>query len=854
MILKLLSFLVQRTIALPNLLLPNQGNFYLFLLNFGYAAHYLRLTSFLSSGVPFVQKFSFFPQKITPVARRSSFFTSRMTKKVRQRKSQLTNQTLTPQHITSFWSLSSSLIQRKFQLIGLPYNKKRFAFLDTLTQNRLNPGLKVSTVRRHTFTKFRKARVKFFLSALGTKKLLITTPPHFRVRRATNLRGVNPYLFLIRRTSRRTTPQTYVNYLLLSRLKSSANPLKLFKRNKLFTPQITFYFWKRYFGFSVKELQTQPLFRRFRKRWYRWKCLSTEAHVSRQSLRRSAFNLATQTVLKNKAYIYRQHVTYARSLLQPFKFNPFGLAPKHEASSSGISKGPTTEKVFFRFKRKSFSQNVFSTSSMPVMVRTSNPPKLSIQTERSQKFLTNTDFLFFFKRSKRRSFKQGIRLQLRAKRNYVSLARKWGYLTSRTWSMGRIKEVQAAFKGCVFWAKAVPLRGPCNLMLRPALRKPTFGRTQCEGYLNTPTLNQQHLFKLSLHTKFVPITFKKVSLSDTRNITEEGGQTRFPKQFIAPIFATTFTRCTFFFLYLLRGLQTYTDLNKKADFFKTSYTFVNTSTLKRSLLRRVVRTTLHLKRFFTPQHSAQQTRLGFPGLGTSTGILGSTPQTKLTLPSYTNSRITRIPRVRFKPGYARQWRFFRSDVKHFLGIKTRYQYRLTTLIQRLFYSNRKANGWDLQTRITPFLVQSRLVPDVWSASELLKGSSVFVNGYVCTNTFLNVVFSDFVQLVINVKYYVVHKWLVNWNLRNSTRVLQLNRKFNQKKRVDGLSYKPKTLPDWVFRIRYSNYDVPRYVEVDFFTLSVFVIRNTNSLGNITSVASQETQFKVFNMYNWKYIT
>jgi len=63
----------------------------------------------------------------------------------------------------------------------------------------------------------------------------------------------------------------------------------------------------------------------------------------------------------------------------------------------------------------------------------------------------------------------------------------------------------------------------------------------------------------------------------------------------------------------------------------------------------------------------------------------------------------------------------------------------------------------MQVQVTPFLVQSRLVPDFWSAAEVLKAHLVYVNGALCLNTRLNVFFSDFLQLVINVKHYVVHK-------------------------------------------------------------------------------------------------
>ena len=862
MILELLSFLVQPITTVSNSLLTNKGNFYLFLLNFGLTSHYLQLTSMLAGGARFLQKISLFSQKITPVSKHRWLFASRISRKTTTRKSNPHFMGSKVGRVASFWQLSTYLTQRKFHLIGLPYNKKRFAFHDNLTQNRLNAGLKIGTVRRYTFSKLRKARIKLFLGALKSQRLAISvksplqlTTPRLRVRRSTNLRSVNPYLFLVRRTHRRTTSQTYANHLLLSRFKSSYLKPTTLSSTESFTPRATFFFWKRYLNSSQRASSSQFTFRRFRKRWYRWKCLATGTRTGRRALRRSNFDLTAWSTFKHEAYSTRKHLTYTNTLAQPFKVNSYqNMFKGKRVAKLGNLKTNDLRPIFLP-KRNLLGLKSTARITQPRQKSNVEVPKSIIHSSNPVR-PTVPKTLLTLKRSKRRSFKKVIQLQFKAKRNYISLARKWGYSSTGLWIGRKPKTIKlVTWKYRVFWSKTSWIKG-LPLELRPTSSIDTSWTkgTSFSTYFGSWSGTKLPLFVVSLNPRSTSTLINSNGLVRPSTVVKQSLWTKFSKQHLTPVMSTTFTRHTFFFLYLFRSSQAGSSLNTRVDFFKTNYTFVNTSTLKRSLLRRVVRTTLHLKRLFDPKGSSQQNKAVNLNPELFSTAQRFRPQSKLTLPSYTNARTSRIPRIRFKPGYARQWRFFRSDVKHFLNIKTRYQYRLTTVIQRLFYSNRKMSDWDMQTKITPFLVQSRLVPDFWSATELLKASSVFVNGHVCTNTFLNVFFSDFIQLVINIKYYVVNKWLMNWSLRNSTRVLQLNRKFAQKRSSDNVSFKPKPLPNWIFRIRYSNYDIPRYIEVDFFTLSAFVVQYTNSLKNVTSVVSQDTQFKVFNMYNWKYIT
>jgi hypothetical protein len=67
-------------------------------------------------------------------------------------------------------------------------------------------------------------------------------------------------------------------------------------------------------------------------------------------------------------------------------------------------------------------------------------------------------------------------------------------------------------------------------------------------------------------------------------------------------------------------------------------------------------------------------------------------------------------------------------------------------------------------------------------------------------------------------------------------------------------FKFRSLPDSVLDLENSWYDVPRLFEVDYFTLSSFVLFNTFGPCPTHPTKTGYAGLKILNMYNWKYIT
>ena len=217
----------------------------------------------------------------------------------------------------------------------------------------------------------------------------------------------------------------------------------------------------------------------------------------------------------------------------------------------------------------------------------------------------------------------------------------------------------------------------------------------------------------------------------------------------------------------------------------------------------------------------------------------------------------RIRRIRFKPGYGRIWRTARKSIKDILNMPVRYQYRLTPKLQKRYFIARRSRLSHLSLTMGFALMTSRLIFDHHTLKELLLSNNVYLNSIMCSNSSTRLFVNDFVQLVVNLKFYVVLRWIKTWSVQRRfkasrvfyRKIKPMNyRKFNKTPKLS------KNLPQWFFDLQYSQGDVPKYFEVDYFSLSIFVIHD-----QITSERWLPTKSNLYNpltlnMYNWKYIT
>lgn len=216
-------------------------------------------------------------------------------------------------------------------------------------------------------------------------------------------------------------------------------------------------------------------------------------------------------------------------------------------------------------------------------------------------------------------------------------------------------------------------------------------------------------------------------------------------------------------------------------------------------------------------------------------------------------RDVRLRRIKFKPGYSRIWRRARRSIKMSLNINARYQHKLTRHLVRMTRLAKNSQVFVTELVVRNVLLNSSFVFDNVAATTLLDNHLVYLNGILVTNPNLSLFKGDFLQLIVNLKYYILFKWLRNWNRFKRLRLARLAYSKFRKARNSQHKQRSRNFPNWILATRVKHRDVPNYLEVDFFTLSAFVIYEPSTGSDFHTKNLLEDRTEILNMYNWKYI-
>jgi len=210
-------------------------------------------------------------------------------------------------------------------------------------------------------------------------------------------------------------------------------------------------------------------------------------------------------------------------------------------------------------------------------------------------------------------------------------------------------------------------------------------------------------------------------------------------------------------------------------------------------------------------------------------------------------------RIKFKPGYSRIWRKAREAVNKSLNYNSKYQYSLTRYLSRFSRASKKTQVQLSELTLHKLLINSKLIHDSNTSNLLITNGLVYVNGQQTLNVNMYLFQSDFIQIIVSLKYYIVHKWLLNWNSFKKIRLIKLSRNKLKKTKSNAHKQKSSNFPDWILQSRIKPFDIPKYLEVDFFTLSTFVLYEPFLFNDFNPLNFIESRSTIFNMYNWKYI-
>ena len=221
------------------------------------------------------------------------------------------------------------------------------------------------------------------------------------------------------------------------------------------------------------------------------------------------------------------------------------------------------------------------------------------------------------------------------------------------------------------------------------------------------------------------------------------------------------------------------------------------------------------------------------------------------------SRELLLPRVKFKPGYQRIWRRARLAVAENLRVRYVYQQQLTKLTMRL---SRKSTSYSFamsETSLDKAIVYSRLLPDVKTINEFIHHKLISLNGWNIVNLSEFVIPGDFIQVSISNNMYIYFKWLFLWasiSTRKFKKLVYRKGRASQYKVMKKKKQRSQHVPYWIYNSRFVVSDIKPSFEVDYFTLSSFVLYDPLLIDYYTPDDFPDHRHYIYRLYNWKYIT
>lgn len=212
-----------------------------------------------------------------------------------------------------------------------------------------------------------------------------------------------------------------------------------------------------------------------------------------------------------------------------------------------------------------------------------------------------------------------------------------------------------------------------------------------------------------------------------------------------------------------------------------------------------------------------------------------------------------LKRIRFKPGYMTIWRESRKSLQSSLNLNFKYQYKLTNYLSKYNKFIKFKTFLINEMSLNNLLIKSRIFTETFLINLLIKNNLIYVNGILNNNPHSQLYVGDFIQILINLKYYIMFKWFLNLSLKKKNRLKKLSRKKMSSSFSTEDKKRSNSLPKWILFSQNTIDDVSKFLEVDYFTLSVFIIYEPFLWSDINVYNIINNKFSIINVYNWKYI-
>jgi hypothetical protein len=191
----------------------------------------------------------------------------------------------------------------------------------------------------------------------------------------------------------------------------------------------------------------------------------------------------------------------------------------------------------------------------------------------------------------------------------------------------------------------------------------------------------------------------------------------------------------------------------------------------------------------------------------------------------------------------------RKTIKNFFFKKFTKQTKITRFIKSISKEKHRSDNL-MNNYIFLILLRSHIFFFIDDVSFFLKKGFIMVNGTVVKNKFSEVKLGDYIQIIRSNIYYDylkrVHKFF-----RTKISKIKFKRWSSfQKKKKTGISFK-NWVPTFLDRFIFYKTDIPKFLEVDFFSLTVIILYKNRSILSNDKFFNKIFSNYLIKMYNWR---
>lgn len=193
----------------------------------------------------------------------------------------------------------------------------------------------------------------------------------------------------------------------------------------------------------------------------------------------------------------------------------------------------------------------------------------------------------------------------------------------------------------------------------------------------------------------------------------------------------------------------------------------------------------------------------------------------------------------------------RLKIYNFYHKKSR-NYKITKFFLKLSYNTTLLNwllNWEF--KLINIILRSKILRSYNQALDFISYGYIFVNSTVITNKDFLIKLGDLIQIPVN------KQWFINDRLQTSSFNVFLKdlNKYIRKKRLFSTKYFAKFSKHeqpWLIENLRNFSKTPVYMEVDYSTLSIIILKNTVNANEVLPIYTNTFKPLTSRLYNWRY--